>query len=243
MVKKERPELFRKKADTSKDRGLKKLSEKEIQKQLYGNYLDKEDSRVEVMDSSAIAKEFDKATIKEEIDGETKKEIENGLKDIQSEFKRLSIEVKRLRKEKEVLEHSVSWFKLPFLKTKYLVIIGSLVILSAVIIVSFLAIRFIVKEVGAKALVPEVKKTDTAVKIYTIQVSTSFKRDDAERVIRNLSSKKISYVLDENKTDSGKIKYVIYAGSYEDRQEAEKAAKRLKNERLFRDCFVLSKHQ
>lgn len=235
--------MFRKKADTSRDRGLKKLSEKEIQKQLYGNYLNREDSRVEVMDSSVIVKEFDKPPIKEEIDGQIKKEIEIGLRDLQSEFKHLSVEVKRLRKEKEVLEHSVLWFNPPFLKTRHLVIIGSLVVLSTVITISFLSIRFILKEVGAKAVVTETKKANAAVKIYTIQVSTSFKQEDAERVIRNLSSKKISYVLSEAKTGSGKIKYVIYAGSYANREEAEKEAKRLKNEKLFKDCFIIFKSQ
>ena len=45
--------MFWKKSD-KKEKNLKNLSEKEIQKQLYGNYNGKSGYRLEVMDSAAI---------------------------------------------------------------------------------------------------------------------------------------------------------------------------------------------
>ena len=130
----------------SPDKNVKKLSEKDIQRQLYGNYLDK----VEVMDSSFIVKEKEDAAIHEKTDPKAKRELGAELEGLKGEFKRLQAEVNRLKKEKESLEHPEIWFKPPFLKAKHLVIIGSLVVLVAVAFASFLAVRFFVSKVGHK---------------------------------------------------------------------------------------------
>ena len=128
------------------DRSVKNLSEKDIQRQLYGNYLD----RVEVMDSSFLLKEMEEVPIRERFDEKAKKELKAELEGLKGEFKRLKGEVNRLRKDKESLERSEIWFKPPFLKAKHLVIIGSLVVLIAVASISFLAIKFFFSKVGHK---------------------------------------------------------------------------------------------
>jgi len=137
--------LFWKKYDKT-DRSVKNLSEKDIQRQLYGNYLDK----VEVMDSSFLLKEKEEVPIHERFDEKAKKELKAELEGLKGEFKRLKGEVNRLRKDKESLERSEIWFKPPFLKAKHLVIIGSLVVLIAVASVSFFAIRFFISKVSHK---------------------------------------------------------------------------------------------
>lgn len=137
--------MFWKKYDKT-DRSVKNLSEKDIQRQLYGNYLDK----VEVMDSSFLLKEKEEVPIHERLDEKAKKELKAELEGLKGEFKRLKGEVNRLRKDKESLERSEIWFKPPFLKAKHLVIIGSLVVLIALASISLFAIRFFISKVSHK---------------------------------------------------------------------------------------------
>jgi hypothetical protein len=84
--------LFGKRPD--KEKNLKNLSEKEIQKQLYGEYL-KDEERVEVMDSSFIANEREEYQIKEKIDDKARKELTAELDGLKTEFKRLQGEIGR----------------------------------------------------------------------------------------------------------------------------------------------------
>ncbi|MDD4879016.1 MAG: hypothetical protein PHR22_00985 [Candidatus Omnitrophica bacterium] len=137
--------MFWKKTDKT-DKNIKNLSERDIQRQLYGNYLDK----VEVMDSSFIVKEKEEAPIKEKFDAKAKKEIGTELEELKGEFKRLQGEVNRLKKDKESLERPEIWFKPPFLKTRQLVVIGSLVVLILAASASFLAIKFFISKVSHK---------------------------------------------------------------------------------------------
>lgn len=139
--------MFGKRSDKGKN--LKNLSEKEIQKQLYGEYL-KGAYGVEVMDSSFLVKEKEEHPIHEKLDTKAKKELNAELEGLKSEFKRLQGEVNRLSKEKESLDRSEIWFRPPLLKTKHLVIIGSVVVLLAVAAASFFTIRFFVTKVGHK---------------------------------------------------------------------------------------------
>lgn len=137
--------MFWKKPDKT-DKSVKNLSEKDIQKQLYGGYVGK----VEVMDSSFIVKEKEEAPIEEKLDAKIKKELNAELEGLKSEFKRLQGEVSRLKKDKESLERSEIWFKPPFLNTRHLVIIGSLVVLILAASGSFFAIKFFVSKVNHK---------------------------------------------------------------------------------------------
>jgi len=71
----------------------------------------------------------------------------------------------RLKKDKESLERPEIWFKPPFLKTRHLVIIGSLVVLILAASGSFFAIKFFVSKVShkqpvlAETTVPKKKET------------------------------------------------------------------------------------
>ncbi len=137
--------MFWKKTDKI-DKSVKNLSEKDIQKQLYGGYL----GRVEVMDSSFLVKEKEEVRIEEKLDVKLKKELNAELEQLKGEFKRLQGEVGRLKKDKESLEHSEIWFKPPFLKTGQLVIIGSLVVLILAVSGSFFAVKFFISKVSHK---------------------------------------------------------------------------------------------
>jgi hypothetical protein len=137
--------LFGNKPD--KEKNLKNLSEKDIQKQLYGDYL-KDEYRVEVMDSSFIVKEGKEAPIQEKVDQKAKKELGAEIDGLKSEFKRLQGEVNRLRKDKESLDKPEIWFRPPLLKTRHLVIIGSIVVLLSAATGIVLAGKFLVSKVG-----------------------------------------------------------------------------------------------
>ena len=150
--------MFWKKHDRTA-KSIKNLSERDIQKQLYGNYLDK----VEVMDSSFLVKEKEKTPIHEKYDEKVKKELKVELEGLKGEFKRLQGEVNRLTKDKESLERSEIWFKPPFLKARDLVIIGSIVVLIAIASASYLTIRFFVSKVGHKETASTVLKSGSAV--------------------------------------------------------------------------------
>ena len=130
-----------------KEKNLKNLSEKDIQKQLYGDYL-KDEYRVEVMDSSFIVKENKESPIQEKVDQKAKKEVGAELDSLKSEFKRLQGEVNRLKKEKESLDKPDIWFRPPLLKTRQLVIIGSIVVLLAVAAGVVYTAKFLVSKVG-----------------------------------------------------------------------------------------------
>ena len=151
--------MFWKRSDKI-DKNVTNLSEKEIQKQLYGDYLDK----VEVMDSSFLVKEKGETPIQEKPDAKAKKEISAELEGLKDEFKRLQGEVNRLKKDKESLERSEIWFKPPFLKNRHLVIIGSLVVVLVAVLVSFFAVKFFVSKFSHKEQIPietAVSKKDT----------------------------------------------------------------------------------
>lgn len=150
--------MFWKKQDGT-DKSVKNLSERDIQRQLYGNYIDK----VEVMDSSFLVKEKEEVPIHERYDEKVKKELKAELEGLKGEFKRLKGEVNRLRKDKESLERSEIWFKPPFLKARQLVIIGSVVVLIALASISFFAVKFFVSKVGHKETASTVLKSGSAV--------------------------------------------------------------------------------
>lgn len=150
--------MFWKKHDAT-DKGVKNLSERDIQRQLYGNYMDK----VEVMDSSFLVKEKEEVPIHERYDEKVKKELKAELEGLKGEFKRLHGEVNRLRKDKESLERSEIWFKPPFLKARQLVIIGSIVVLIALASVSLFAVRFFISKVSHKETVPSALSSGPAV--------------------------------------------------------------------------------
>lgn len=231
------------KRSDKKEKNLKNLSEKEIQRQLYGNYLGKGGYSLEVMDSSAIVEEKEGKPIEEKFDSKIKKEVEAELKGLQSEFKHLKDEVNRLRKEKDSLERAEFWFKPPFLKVKHLIIIGSAVVLIGVMVASVFMVKFIIKEIKeGKAPPARVVESSTA-KVYTIRVYTTSKKEDAQNAMRLLSSKKILPDMKETQSASGKSRYIIYAGEYPDKKEANKVAQTLKKERQFKDSFVLTKPQ
>jgi len=164
--------LFWKKSDKV-DKNVKNLSEKDIQRQLYGGYLDK----VEVMDSSFLVKEKEEVPIQEKFNSKAKKELKAELEGLKGEFKRLQGEVNRLRKDKESLERSEIWFKPPFLKAKHLVVIGSLVVLIAVASVSFFAIKLFVSKISHKEVTspPKISEPKAAKKEAPSKVPTSKK--------------------------------------------------------------------
>lgn len=234
--------MFWKKSD-KKEKNLKNLSEKEIQKQLYGDYLGRGGYRVEVMDSAAIVEGKEEKPIEEKFDSKIKKEVDAELKSLQSEFKHLKDEVNRLKREKESLERTEFWFKPPFLKVKHLIIIGSFVVLLVVMVAAVFTVKFVVREIKAKNIPVATKIESTAMKVYTIRAYTTSKKEDAEKAMRLLSSKKILSDLKEIKSASGKSKYVIYAGEYLDKKEADKTVQKLRKEKQFRDSFVLTKPQ
>lgn len=134
---------------SDKEKNLKNLSEKDIQKQLYGEYL-KDEPRIEVMDSSFIVKEGKDHAIQEKVDIKAKKELGAELDELKSEFKHLQGEVNRLKREKESLDRAEIWFKPPLLKTKHLVIIGSIVVLLAVAVSVVSAAKFVISKIGHK---------------------------------------------------------------------------------------------
>jgi len=143
--------LFWKKSEKT-DKSVKNLSEREIQRQLYGKYMNK----VEVMDSSFLVKEKEDAPIQEKFDTKAKKELDAEIGALKSEFKRLQNEVSRLKKDKETLEGSEVWFKPPFLGSRHLAIIGSLVVLIAIALTSFFAIKFFVSKINHRQTVTTV---------------------------------------------------------------------------------------
>ena len=161
--------MFWKKPDKT-DKSVKNLSEKDIQRQLYGDYLDK----VEVMDSSFIVKENEEAPIQEKPDAKMKKELNAELEGLKGEFKHLQGEVNRLKRDKESLERPEIWFKPPFLKTRHLVIIGSLVVLILVASGSFFAIKFFVSKVSHKE--PALSKTTVSKKQTVPSKNTAVKK-------------------------------------------------------------------
>jgi hypothetical protein len=234
--------VFWKRSD-KKEKNLKNLSEKEIQKQLYGDYLGKGEYRLEVMDSAAIVESKDEKPIEEKFDSKLKKEVDAELKGLQSEFRHLKDEVNRLKREKESLERTEFWFKPPFLKVKHLIVIGSVVVLLGVMVVSVFTVKFIIKGMREGKTSGVARVEPAATKIYTIRAYTTSKKEDAQNAMRLLSSKKVVPDLKETKSASGKSKYVVYAGEYVDKKEADRTVQRLRKEKQFRDCFVLVKPQ
>ncbi len=168
--------LFGNKPD--KEKNIKNLSEKEIQKQLYGEYL-KDEERVEVMDSSFIAKDKEEYNIKEKFDDKARKELSAELDSLKTEFKRLQGEVGRLKKEKESLDRSDIWFRPPLMKTRHLVVIGSAVVLIAAAAIIVLTFRFFVSKVGHKEYSkPAIEKVSDPVKksVKTVKKAVQKKR-------------------------------------------------------------------
>lgn len=167
--------MFWKKSDKI-DKSVKNLSEKDIQKQLYGNYLEK----VEVMDSSFIVKGKEETPV-EKMDVKAKKELIAELEGLKGEFKRLQSEVNRLKKDKESLERPEIWFKPPFLRTRHLVIIGSLVVLIAIASASFFTLKFFVSKMGRKEATSAVR---SVTKKETPPTKASAKKRPAKKVKR-----------------------------------------------------------
>lgn len=227
------------KKSKEREKQLKALSEKEIQKQLYGEYLGKSERGIEVMDSSAIFESKDERPIEEKFDAKIKKEVAEELDNLRVEFKRLKDEVTRLRKQREALERAEVKLKLPFLKIQHLVIIGSVVVLLVIALISAFTIRFMLTTVAPKK--PKIATGEISSKRYIIQAYTTSKREDADEAIRFLSSKGFPAAVKEKKSSSGKSQYVIYIGEYLSKKEANETLQRLKKEKRFKDSFLRTK--
>ncbi len=222
-----------------KEKELKALSEKEIQKQLYGEYLGKKEQPFEVMDSSAILESKNERPIEEKYDAKIKQELGEELDNLRGEFKRLKDEVTRLKKKREALERTETALKLPFLKTQHLIIIGSAVVLLLIVITSILVIKFMFTKVTFKKA--KVAVVERSSKRYTIQAYTTTKKEDLDKVIQLLYSKGVPTTVKESKSSSGKNQYVIYVGEYFSKKEASETIQRLKKDKEFKDSFVRTK--
>lgn len=228
------------KKSKEKEKSPKALSEKEIQKQLYGEYLGKGEQKVEVMDSSAILENKDERPVKEKYDANVKKELSEELENLQVEFKRLKDEVNRLRKQRESLERAQVGFKPPFLKTRHLILIGSVVVLLAIMVASILVVKFMFAKVAfKKPKITMVEKSSS--KVYTIQTYTTSKKEDLDKTIQFLSSKGLQATVKENRSPLGKNLYVIFVGEYASRKEANGVLQGLKKEKKFKDSFIRTK--
>ncbi|KPK38948.1 MAG: hypothetical protein AMJ78_09260 [Omnitrophica WOR_2 bacterium SM23_29] len=223
-----------------KEGQLKALSEKEIQKQLYGEYSGRGDRGFEVMDSSAIGEQEKGRPIEEKYDAKLKKELSKELENLKAEFKHLKEEVNRLKRQKETLERAGAGFKLPFLKTQHLVIIGSVVVSLAIIVAGLFVIKFMVTKVPTKKT-KTVEIVGAPSKIYTIQAYTTLKRDDADKVFQLLLSKEFPATVKEVKSLSGRTQYVIFVGEYSSKKQASDTLQNLRREKEFRDSFVRKK--
>lgn len=167
-----------------KEKNLRNLSEKDIQKQLYGDYL-KDEDRVEVMDSSFIVKEDKESPIHEKVDQKAKKEVGAELDSLKSEFKRLQGEVNRLKKEKESLDKPDIWFRPPLLKTRQLVIIGSIVVLLAVAAGVVYTARFLVSKVGhTEGSKPSIEKSAETAKKESPAAKPASTKKPAKKTVR-----------------------------------------------------------
>jgi septal ring-binding cell division protein DamX len=82
------------------------------------------------------------------------------------------------------------------------------------------------KEPVKKKLEPKKEVKNTSGEEYSVQVLSSISKQEADKALKNLQSKGISSASISKKSLNGKTWYRVRFGSFEDRKQAQGAAKK-----------------
>lgn len=221
-----------KKAPKDKDKILKKLTEKEIQDQLYG-YIEKEEE--------LFAREIPVDIERPQPAQENKQKFEEV--ELLSQDAPPNQEEKILAEEPQTTSHlpqkkgNIFRYQAPvklFRRSVFFIIWALLFIIILIIAITYLSKIFSIKTTTPKSPTEQV----VTKKPYTIQVAIYENSEDADSIVDSLNKKGFRAYIFKSISSKGKTHYRIYAGEFDTTQEAATTLDRLKTEENYQDAFV-----
>lgn len=196
------------------------LTEADIRNRLYGSAVGIVVDAQEQFSKKGKDREGKKASIKKEPKDEQNK-IHKELESLKKELEQAKCKLNRIRG----------------LRTK------KLRIFAAYLTIFLIAATLTAAAVKRLIFAPK-RPTQTVISklgmIYSIQVAVYGNAADAQKFNSELNSKGYQTFIKESYFKSGKEKFVVYAGRFQDRINASRILTTLKTKEGLRDCFITS---
>lgn len=226
------------------DNFFKKLTEKEIQSKLYGEYtmIDFYNSGVKrnIPKEKPININKKREAVEQEL-GLIRHEIE----DTKRAFLKIDKEKKGLDKKISDVKFSAGFEKLNIFfagVVNYFIIFLRGMARFAFVLILILVLLFVIptliKNIPSNLRMDSKTKIISSQKGFTIQVAEYDRFPEANQLITNLKNKGFQASVFTAESQRGKPRYRIYVGLYQDASSASGLLERLKSEEKFSDAFI-----
>ncbi|MBM3252679.1 MAG: SPOR domain-containing protein [Candidatus Omnitrophica bacterium] len=229
-------------------KAFKKLSEKEIQNRLYGEYsmidfYKSEEARKKITTSDTKEERQKKETLKQELGL-----IRNEIEDTKKTFIKMDKEKRNLGKKIVALDVSllnekrlISLNNFSKLFNSFLVIFKGMMKFAIVFIT--VPILFFTISMISKHFLSNLKASSKSSRInlqkgFTIQVAEYERFPEANQLITYLKKRGFQANIFTAESKQGKPRYRIYVGLYQDNTSAYGLLERLRKEEKFSDAFI-----
>jgi len=199
---------------------LNSLSEEDIRNRLYG-------SAVGISTDALGKSSKKKKSVQEEV-SEADKEHDLDRSKICSDLATLRVELVQAKRRLDRIK-GVNAKKI------------RLLIISSIVVFLFILLTAVVfrKIFSHRISQPQVRVSAKKIS-YTVQVAVSGKPADAENLKADLEAKGYRPFIHKSLYASGKDKFTIYAGSFNDKKSAKEAMERLKKREGIKDSFIVN---
>ncbi len=203
---------------TKKKTALNSLSEEDIRNRLYGSAVGISTDALEKLPKKekSAQKEVSEADKKYDLD---RSKICNDLAALRAELVQAK---KRLDRLKGVNA-----------KKTRLIIISSIVIFLFILLIAVATRKIFSHRISQPQVKVSAKKMS-----YAVQVAVSGKSTDAENLKSGLEAKGYKPFIHKSLYTSGKDKFTIYAGTFNDKKSAKEIMERLKKREGIKDSFI-----
>ena len=168
------------------------------------------------------------------------KEISDSDKEPDHDRSKISGELAELKLELEQARRRLDRMKGVSAKKIRLIIISSVIAFFIILLAATVTRKIFYNK--ARQPKPKVRITarNTGKVNYAVQVAVSAKLSDAQNLESDLKAKGYKPFINKSSYSSGKDKFTIYAGSFNDKKSANDIAQRLKKREGIKDSFVVN---
>jgi len=206
--------------NTRKRPALNSLSEEDIRNRLYGSAVG--------ISTDVLERLPKKQKVAQEEIFESDKEFGQDRSKISGELAALKIELEQARRRLDRMKGVNT-------KKMRLVIISSVVLLLFILLTAVMT-RKIFSHKTSQPKTPALAANMS----YAVQVAVSGKLSDAENLKSDLDAKGYKPFIQKSSYTSGKDKFTIYAGSFNNKKSAKETMERLKTREGVKDSFIVN---
>jgi len=201
--------------------GLNSLSEEDIRNRLYGSAVG--------ISTDTLGKSFSKKQ------KSIQREISEADKEHAQDRSKICSELAALRVELEQAKRRLNRIKGVNAKKIRLIIISSIVVFLFILLTAI-----VTRKIFSHRISQPQTEVSSGKMSYTVQVAVSGKLADAENLKSGLEAKGYKPFIHKSFYASGKDKFTIYAGSFNDKKSAKETTERLNVREGIKDSFIVN---